>query len=217
MDLNNHYLLDKVARIKKNVIISTGFGNEKEIIDAANIFKKRKKNNVIFLHCISLYPPKNVKHINLKFINKIEKITGFKSGFSDHTIWPETLYAAASLGSVVIEKHFTFNKNAKGWDHAISADYKDMNNIVKSCKFIHGLLGNSKKNISKEENYLSKIMRRSPYVIKTINKNSILNEENLALQRPEKGIKARQFIKILGKRANRELKSDSILKKNQYF
>jgi sialic acid synthase SpsE len=92
-----------------------------------------------------------------------------------------------------------------------------MNNIVKSCKFIHGLLGNSKKNISKEENYLSKIMRRSPYVIKTINKNSILNEENLALQRPEEGIKARQFIKILGKKANRELKLGSILKKNQYF
>ena len=217
MDLNNYHLLNKISTVKQNVIVSTGFGTEKEIIAAAKIFKKKKKKNVIFLHCISLYPPKNIKSLNLKFINRMEQITGFKSGFSDHTVWPETLYAVCGLGGAVIEKHFTFNKKAKGWDHSISANPKEMSNIVKSCKLIQKLLGNSKKKISKEENNLGKLMRRSIYVINSINKNSQFTEKNVALQRPAIGIAADKFTEILGKKAYKNLEVGDLLKENEYF
>ena len=199
MDINNTYLLNLVSKIKNFVVVSTGTATKHEIIKAANIFHKNKKKNVIFLHCISLYPPNNFKTINLNNIVSLANLTKFGSGYSDHTTLSEVPLIAATLGAEIIEKHFTMNKKMKGWDHAISADPKEMEKIVKSTKICKTLMGSFERSISKDEKKLSKIMRRGVYVAEIIKRGQKFNDKNLILQRPETKLKANFYSKVINK------------------
>lgn len=212
MDLNNYPFIKEVSKIKNNLIISTGFSTMNEIKYASNIIKKRKKKNVIFLHCVSLYPPKNEKFINLNNMQTIRKVTGFDVGFSDHTNWIETPIVAAALGAKIIEKHFTFDKNALGWDHSVSADFKEMKNLVSTTKKSNKLRGKLDRILSKEEIKKSKIMRRSITTKNNIKKNQIIRVKDLDLQRPGGGIQPLYLKKVLNKKVNRNIPKGEILK-----
>ncbi len=214
MDLNNYPFIDEVSKIKNNLIISTGFSNIKEIKYASDIIRRRKKKNVIFLHCVGLYPPKSEKFINLKNMATIKKITGYEVGFSDHTKWIETPITASALGAKVIEKHFTFDKKAKGWDHAVSADFIEMKTLVTATKKSYKLRGILERKLSKDEIKKSKIMRRSITIKKEIKKNQIIRYKDLDLQRPGTGISPGHLKKIVNKKANKNLAIGEILKWN---
>jgi N-acetylneuraminate synthase len=213
MDINNTPLLKLVSKIRENLIVSTGFAVEKEIVLASKILKKFKKKNIIFLHCVSLYPPKKIEDINLLNIKHIKKITGFETGFSDHTIWDETCLVATSLGSVVLEKHFTDNKKSAGWDHSISADFKEMKSIVNSCKKIKGLTGKMNRQISQEEIKQGNIMKRSVITSKDIEKNQKFSYDNLTIQRPGTGLEPKFLDTLIGKKSWKNIKKGTILKK----
>jgi sialic acid synthase SpsE len=213
MDINNIPLLKLVSKIKENLIVSTGFAKEKEIVLASKILKKFKKKNIIFLHCVSLYPPKIIEDINLLNIKNIKKITGFETGFSDHTIWDETCLVATSLGAVVIEKHFTHNKKSAGWDHSISADFKEMKYIVNSCKKASNLIGTMKRQISREEIKQGNIMKRSVVTSKDIEKNQKFSYDNLTIQRPGFGLEPKFLVTLIGKKSLKNIKKGTILKK----
>lgn len=211
MDIDNSFLLQKVSKIKKLLIVSTGTANENEIIQAAKIFKKAKKKNVVFLHCISLYPPKNLKILNLKNIKLIRDITGYDAGYSDHSTLKDIPLIATSLGAVVIEKHFTLDKKMEGWDHAISADFKEMSDLVKSTKNIIKIVGNYQRKISKKEIQMSRLMRRGIYTSTKIKKNERFNTNNIILQRPTTTLSAKYYDKILRKKSLKNLNSNKKL------
>ena len=144
----------------------------------------------------------------------MKKITGYESGFSDHSIWPETNLAATALGAKVIEKHFTVNKKLKGWDHSISADLIEMKNIVSSCKRIELLLGSEKRIVSKNELSQSKIMRRSICATQDIKPHEQFTIKNIDLRRPGYGISAKRFKKFLKMKNKKNFISKGTLLKN---
>ena len=216
MDLNNFPFLEKVSDIQETVIISTGFSNEDEIKKAAEIFKRKKKRNVIFLHCVGVYPPRKAEHINMNNLKLLKDKTGYNVGFSDHTIWPETCLVAASLGAKVIERHFTYNKKAQGWDHSISADFLEMKNLVISLKRICKITGKYNRQLSTEEIKKSRVMRRSITIKKNIPKNIKITPDMLDLQRPGTGIAPKFFKKIINKKSIKKLFYGNLLNKNDF-
>ena len=84
--------------------------NESEINKALKILKR---NKIILMHCVSLYPTK-LSEINLNRIKKLKKKYKVEVGFSDHTIGIEAMIMAKSIGCRVYEKHFTINKIKMG-------------------------------------------------------------------------------------------------------
>ena len=71
-DLNNFPLLEKIAKKKKAVLLSTGASNIKEIRETTNFLKKRGCANIILLHCILSYPTK-YENANLRMISDLIK------------------------------------------------------------------------------------------------------------------------------------------------
>ena len=49
------------------------------------------------------------------------------------------------MGAHVVEKHFTLNKNFEGTDHALSADFEDLKEIVENRDRICSALGSGIK------------------------------------------------------------------------
>lgn len=150
MDINNLELLKYMAKQQKPIILSTGMSTLSEIEKAIEIIENEGNNQIILLHCISIYPPK-YEDINLNNILMLEKTFGYPVGFSDHTIGTSIPLASVALGSCIIEKHFTLDKNMPGWDHEISADPQELEIICKESKNITGALGTYKRIVSKDE------------------------------------------------------------------
>ncbi len=125
MDINNLELLRYMAKQNKPIILSTGMSTLGEIEKAVEVIEEEGNNQIILLHCISIYPPA-YEDINLNNILMLEKAFNYPVGFSDHTIGTSIPLAAVALGSCIIEKHFTLDKDMPGWDHEISADPEEL-------------------------------------------------------------------------------------------
>ena len=205
MDINNHPLIEYLSKKKIPIILSTGFGNQKEIFSAINILKKNKAKYIV-LHCVSEYPPKN-KDLNLSRILYLKNILKAPIGFSDHTIGIDIPFAAISLGIKVLEKHFTLNKKMKGWDHPISMNPKELSEISNFKKKISEAMG--KSNIYRvETKKKTDAFRRSIVASKSIKKGDKISLTDLDFKRPGNGLPPTQWKKIVGKKSKKIINYD---------
>ena len=177
-DNNFHELIDKVASFNKPIFISTGLADKKQIISIhERIISKWKKMSdkkfLAFLHCVSSYPVSS-SHANLRAIKTLRKV--FKDlliGYSDHCEGIQASILAVALGARIIEKHFTDNKNFSSFrDHKLSADPKEMSELVRLIRNAEILMGNGKLDPSVDEINTMNSMRRSLAAKKFLPKGS---------------------------------------------
>lgn len=119
-DANNFPLLKKAAKLKTPLIISTGMQTSKTVREIVRIMEAAKKANFALMHCVSSYPttPENCRLKTIKLLQKW--FPEVHIGYSGHEIGIEISSAAVNLGSRIIERHFTLDKNQKGSDHKCS-------------------------------------------------------------------------------------------------
>ncbi len=216
-DITNVPLLKKIGSKKKNVCLSTGASTINEIKFALNNLNLNK-NKVCIMHCVLNYPTEP-QHANLKFIKELKRIfPDFIIGYSDHVKADEDLNCiklAYDYGAKIIEKHFTHNKKLKGNDHYHAMDKHDMYKLYNYYKYID-LLNKSSKNKIINESNSRKYARRSIYTSKDIFIGDTFTPINLTTKRPNTGLCASKWNKIIGKKSKKNLISGSLIKKD-YF
>jgi len=210
MDLNNINFLKYIARKRKPIILSTGMGTLSEIDNALNAIFQAGNNEVIILHCISIYPPDD-SIVNLKNIIMLKDTFRLPVGFSDHTIGISIPLAAIAMGAKVIEKHFTMNKKLPGWDHAVSANTEEMKLIVEGGRRIIKALGNYNRIVSDDEYRQRELFRRSAVAKKDFNKGYILALGDLDFKRPGTKIRPDELKYLIGRKINRNIKKDEMI------
>jgi sialic acid synthase SpsE len=210
MDINNFDLLKHMASYNKPIILSTGMSTIGEIERAIKTIEDAGNNQIIILHCISIYPPK-YEDINLNNIPMLQKVFDYPIGFSDHSIGTSIPLASIALGSCIIEKHFTLDKDMPGWDHQISASPTELREIVKEGKNIQIALGSFKRIISEDEKEKKDKFRRSVVTSKQLFEGHIIKKEDLAVKRPGTGIQPEEVIYLLGRKLKRDLGEDELL------
>ena len=199
-DNNFYFFIKKILKEKKPTFISLGLCSNKEISKLVNYIKKIDKNchkYVSLMHCNSSYPLK-ISEANLSQIQFLKKeYPKFNIGYSDHTIGIDASICAISLGAKILEKHFTINKKlSKFRDHALSADIKDLNNIVKKSKIIYELLKNKKfENTEQFKN--RKLYRRFIFFKNSINLKKKININDLEFLRYNGKISVEKLEKII--------------------
>ncbi len=207
-EITNFFLLDKIAKTKKSVIISTGMSNYKEISEAISILKK---NKITIMHCNSSYPtiPTDV---NLNMIKTLKNKYKVDIGFSDHSLGYDAVIGAVALGATIIEKHFTFDKKAIGPDHSVSLNFTELKNMVKSIRNIEQMMGSTKKIINSNELDNIKIVRKSIVAKYQIKKGEKFTLNNLTAKRPGTGISPMKIKNILGKKSKKNYLKNEIIK-----
>ena len=177
-------------------------------------FAKNEKegNEKIFLfHTVSIYPTLP-EEVNLNAIKTLQQeFPQIPVGFSDHSIGPVASIAAATLGARLIERHFTYDRNAEGPDHILSSECEEMKLIVDTIRTIETMRGNGvKEPIGVEiQNRINN--RKSIVAIKSIKKDEEFSVENIDIKRPGTGIKPKHFEIIIGKIAKKDIESDYII------
>ena len=213
-DINCIPLLREVGRKKKPVILSTGASSLSEIRCAVELLKEEGVKDIILLQCTMSYPCQE-GDVNLKMMLDLRQaFPECLIGYSDHSPSAHAIRVitvAASMGAVVLEKHFTYDKKLKGNDHFHSMDKQDLKNLKTSLVQINKIQGKNRKNSTAAEQKIQTLARRSIVTTTLIQKGEILQEKNLTFQRPSFGISVSSWDQVLGRRTNRQIPKNQIL------
>ncbi len=211
-EITNLPYLQKVARLKLPIILSTGMATMQEVKDTVEVLTQHgaNKNTITVLHCNTEYPTP-MQDVNLQAMQSMQKELNVAIGYSDHTLGIEVPIAAVALGATVIEKHFTMDRNAEGPDHKASLEPEELTAMVKAIRNIEQALGNGIKTPSPSEQKNIVIARKSIVAGSFIHAGDIFTEENLTVKRPGSGISPMQWNNVLGKKANKNFEPDDLI------
>jgi len=179
-------LLRAVAGTKKPVILSTGMATMDEVSHALDVLDGAGSGTVVLLHCCSSYPAP-LDQINLRAMTAMGDAFGRMVGFSDHTIGARGPLAAAAMGAVAIEKHFTNDPARPGPDHRFSATPEVMAEIAYGVAEIHAARGTGLKHTTEAEQVSKAAGRRSAFALRDLPAGHALTPEDYRFVRPGAG------------------------------
>jgi N-acetylneuraminate synthase len=147
--MTNKKLLVECARSGKNLILSTGMSELKEVDDAVETVLKFTKNFVL-MHTNSSYPTP-VSELNLSLVPFLIDRYKCVVGYSGHEEDLEPTVIAVALGAKVVERHITISHEMWGTDQKSSLEVHAMNILRRRIKDITSMLGSPKKVITTSE------------------------------------------------------------------
>jgi N,N'-diacetyllegionaminate synthase len=211
-EITNLPYLRHIGKLNKKIILSTGMSNIDEVKSALNILinSGTKKNNITVLHANTEYPTP-MEDVNLRAMVNIGKELDIKFGYSDHTLGIEVDIAAVAMGANCIEKHFTLDCNMEGPDHKASLEPNELKAMVVAIRNIELALGDGIKKPSKSELPNIQIVRKSIIAKTEIKKGDVLEENDLAVKRPGRGISPMKWDDVVGTKATKDYKEDELI------
>jgi len=212
-DLTNIPTLKYAARKGKPILLGTGMSTLDEIKTAIKAIKREGNNNIIALHCTTNYPC-SFEEVNLNAMLTMKEKLDCLVGYSDHTLGITVPLIAVALGAVVIEKHFTIDRELPGPDHKASLEPKELKEMIEKIRNTEKILGSFEKKPTKSEKKIMKIVRKSLVAKKDIKKGSIIKKEMIDIKRPGTGINPSEINQILGKKTKKRILKDEIIQKN---
>jgi N-acetylneuraminate synthase len=234
-EITNAPLLLETARSGKPVILSTGMSTLGEVETALGVLafgysrsdefpslaafqqafcseegQQALREKVVLLHCTTEYPAP-FQDVNLRAMDTLTAAFGLPVGFSDHTQGIAVPIAAVARGAVVIEKHFTLDRNLPGPDHKASLEPNELKAMVQSIRQVEEALGNPIKSPAPSELKNISVARKSLVVARAIRRGERFTEENLTVKRPGDGISPLQYWEWLGRIADKDYEADEMV------
>jgi N,N'-diacetyllegionaminate synthase len=210
-EITNFFLLYELAKLKVDLIMSTGMATDNEIEAALSILSHHSvKRNISLLHCVSEYPvPDN--EVNLRSISKLKDLFSLNVGFSDHSEGIEVAPLAVAAGATIIEKHITLSNELEGPDHKASLEPNMFANMVQKIRGVEKILGTPEIFVSKVEQKNIGVVRKSIVAKNQIKTGQKFTLTNLTSKRPSNGINPMDIYKLLGKKAKRDYEPDILI------
>ena len=211
MDINNFPFLEYIGKTGSPIILSSGMADFEEIQRAVKVIESTGNQNLVILHCISIYPaPPETIHLNNITMLK-DEYPQYPIGFSDHTLGTEVAGAAISLGASVVEKHLTLDRSRMGMDNNMAIEPLEMKQLVDNCNTVQKAMGSYVRVVSNEELLQRENMRRSIIAKKDLKEGTVLTKEDLYAKRPGTGIAPDQYERVIGAKLNRNIESDTLI------
>lgn len=211
MEVNNPNFLEYIGKKHVPIVLSTGMSSYEEVDFAISVLKKCGVTDMVILHCVSIYPTE-LETVNLKnIIGLRERYPEYPIGFSDHTEGDAAAVASVALGAGLIEKHLTLDHTKVGMDNGMATEPEAFKNLVDKCRSIQIAMGSNERTVSEAEMKQRKNMRRSLIVTRDIPKGTVITETDLSAKRPGTGFPPTSIDKVIGKRAVRDIVSDTVI------
>lgn len=209
-EITNYPYLVKIAGYGQPIILSTGMSTLEEVECAVETLKNNGSGEVTLLHCTTEYPTP-YKDVNLKAMKTLQDYFVCPIGYSDHTLGIEIPIAAVGMGAVVIEKHFTLDRNMEGPDHKASLEPQELKAMVAAIRNLELAMGDGEKRPVQSEMANRVVARKSIIAKRAISKGEILTEDNITTKRPGNGLSPMKWHDVLGTKAVRDFVEDELI------
>ena len=208
-ELTNPPILEAIAATGKPVLLSSGMSGLEDVERAAETLRSRG-SDLLVMQCTSNYPcPPEL--VNLRAMTMMGERLGAPYGLSDHTTGVWASVAAAALGALAVEKHFTVDKSLYGPDHKASLLPEELASLVEGVREVEAALGDGLKERDPSLDPARATFEKSIVARVAIPRGAVLAPEMLTTKRPGNGISALHFAEIVGRTTTRELEPDHLL------
>jgi len=205
-DLTNIPLIDSLVKTGKPLILSTGMSSTQEIQFTADFLNARNAQFVL-LHCNSTYPAP-FHDINLNWLKKLRDIHQLV-GYSGHERGISVSLAAVGLGAKVVERHFTFDRNMEGPDHAASLEKNEFQALVSGIREIEQALGDGiDRAVSQGEMINRENLAKSLVASTDLEIGTVIEPKHLKVLSPGQGLSAQNYEQLLGRTVQRYMKEE---------
>jgi N-acetylneuraminate synthase len=113
-DINDWPLLEKIASVRKPVIISSGGASEKNLDDVVRFFENRQIPLAIN-HCVSLYPSEDHEL-------QLSQIDYLRNRFPSHVIG----FSSHEYNDWEASMHISYAKGARSWERHVDIDFNEV-------------------------------------------------------------------------------------------
>lgn len=186
-DLNDWFLIERIAKTKKPVLASSGGSSLKDLDDLVTFFANR--NIPLGLnHCVSLYPTQQ-EDLELNQIDFLRNRYPHNTiGLSTHEYedWAASLTIAYAKGARTFERHIDIEADGRAVSpycslpHQIDTWFKTFRKVKKMC----GFPGVAKRRCPSEEvKYLDALVR-GVYATRDLRAGEIINDSDVYLAVP---------------------------------
>lgn len=210
-EVTNIPFLERVAKTKKPVLLSSGMSSWDELDAAVGVFQK-SGNPLTVLQCTSIYPTPPEK-VGLNVMLEMKKrYAPCAVGLSDQSLTNYAGYAAAALGASVIEKHVTLSRHCYGSDAKHSIEPAEFADFVKGIREIETILANPvDKNDLKDFLEMKRVFEKSIVSLRKISAGTVITEALVGIKKPGTGIAPKRYKQLIGRRAKRDIEAGQIL------
>ena len=209
-EVSNTPLLERVARTRKKVLLSSGMSSWDDLDRAVEALQSSGCTDLTVLQCTSEYPcPPERSGLNV-LAEMRARYKGIQVGYSDHTLGVAISIAAVSMGATVIEKHFTLSNQMYGSDAMNSIEPREFKRLVKEIRDVEIALLNrvDKDEKGTEIQNMKMTFEKSIVSAENIPMNTRIESQMLAYKKPGNGIPANKYEEIIGKIVNKGVTKD---------
>lgn len=211
MELNNLPYLHQLGSLGVPLVLSTGMGTLDEIIGAVKAIQDAGNEQLIILHCTSVYPaPPGIIRLQ-NIIGLRSEFPRYPIGYSDHSQGIEIPAASIALGACLIERHFTLDSSRIGMDNQMATEPEEMRAMVRACHKVYEAVGGAGRVLGEEEKGQIPKMRRSIVTKTDINHGDVLTEENIEFKRPGTGITPADYQSVIGRTVNKAIAGGTVV------
>ncbi|MEI6478402.1 MAG: N-acetylneuraminate synthase family protein [bacterium] len=214
-ELTDDILLKYIASKGRPLIISTGMADIEEVAHAIKVAQQAGNDQIILLHCTSIYPPKT-EDLNLRAITTLQQTFKLPVGYSDHSEPPyiAVTLTAVALGACVIEKHITNDREEGGSnDDVNSMEISEFQRLMEEIRNVEASLSGSgiKQPVVNPEHKNDEIndrwARRTLYAAQDLQAGDTVTEETVITLRPWGGIEPKYFPLYAGRKLTKPIKA----------
>jgi N-acetylneuraminate synthase len=210
-EVTNFLMLDRIAKTKKPILVSSGMSSFKELDETIEFLRKREAEIKIF-QCTTSYPtiPDNW---GLNVISELKERYNLPVGFSDHSGDIFACLFAASMGAELLEFHAVFDKTMFGPDAPASMTISQIKQMAQGIRQLETAKNSPvNKNDNSAFSEIKNIFEKTLAVNKDLPKGYALTVNDLEAKKPKsQGIDATQFEAVVGRKLQTPLKKWSFL------
>jgi N,N'-diacetyllegionaminate synthase len=214
-EVTNLPMLEKIAKLGKPVLLSSGMSSWEELDQAVETIRKHHSKLTV-LQCTTEYPCP-YERVGLNIMLEMGARYGLPVGLSDHTLTNYAIYAAVALGAVVVEKHLTFSRLMYGSDARHSLEPDEFTDLVQGVRAIETMLSHP---VSKDDltpyTEMKRTFEKSLVANQDILAGTILSAEMVAIKKPGTGISAARLHEFLGKVVTRYVKANTLFSEDDF-
>ncbi len=207
-DIIHRPLIERIAALGRPMLLSTGAASPDEVERAYGWVREcGAADRCAFFQCVSSYPAGDAD-ASLGGIGALRDALPCPIGYSDHTQGVDTSALAVCAGASILEKHLTYDRAAKGPDHAASLDPTQFAEYVRQARRAHTMLGAREKRVQQCEADVRRVSRQSLISARSLRAGERLTRDMLTMKRPGTGIPPFMLDSVIGSTLARDVEAD---------
>ena len=215
-EISNLPMLERVARTRKPVLLSSGMSPWSELDEAVECVRAASGSVAVF-QCTTSYPCPP-EHLGLNILDDLRQRYSCPVGLSDHSGTVYAAMAAATLGADLIEVHTVFSRECFGPDVSSSVTTSELAQLVDGVRFIERSLNNpvNKDDEATKREDLRTLFGRSLVATRNLPKGHRLGADDIAFKKPGGGLPAKDLPAVIGRVVTKAYSANEVFEE-EYF